>query len=1092
MQYRLSYLMFFLICFLQNFTSVDAQLRFIENRGQWPSEFNYAADIAPGTLFLSQEALHFYILDKESLHKLHERSSHARFEHADINFLEDEFIKADYLRLRFTNANKEAKISPLYTLPEYYNYFIGHDSSRWASDVTAYRELIINEIYPGIKLRYYSEGNSLKYDWIVAPEADANAIRLQAEGAQQVFLSNGQLIFQTSLCEVIEASPLSWQIINGERKFIPAQFVLHNNFISFEFPEGYDPCYELIIDPLLIFSTYTGSQADNWGNTATPGERGTLYAGGVTNHATFGGTFPATPGTFQTTYGGVYDAVIIKYDSTGQDLLFATYLGGSQSETPHSIVLNDAGELVILGTTSSFNFPTTSNAYDRTFNGGINVSVTINYLNGSDLFISKLSADGKQLLASTYLGGSANDGLNATGNVLVKNYGDELRGDIITDAEGNIYLVSVTSSSNFPGMNSFSTSYLGGPTDAVLVKMNADLSEVLWSAFIGGASSDAAYSIKIASDNSLYVAGGTASFNMPVSNNAYQKLNMGNVDGWIMHIANDGGEILHSTYTGNAGYNQVYFIDLNDADEVYAYGQTSGGSFPVTAGVYSNPNSGQFVQKFSKELSSLVFSTVIGSGRGTPDISPTAFLVNDCNNLFLSGWGGRVNTVNSTYVGGSTSNMPLTADALQSSTSGSDFYFMVLTDDATEFLYGTYLGGNNSATHVDGGTSRFDKSGIVYHAVCAGCTAFNLSGSSTSDFPTTPGAWSRTNNSGNCNLAAFKFDLASLRARIQTNTMDLKRPGIVNICIPDEVVFQNLSTGGEVYEWDLGDGTQFSKTDTAYFSHQYAEPGTYIITLKAIDQGTCIGSDKATVSINIFTFDTFVEGVTEICEGEKLNIIASGGSFYEWTDSTGVVSQNALLDQAPSKSQRYFLKTVGVQGCVVLDTVHVKVVPGYIFEYSLDLEYTCEGRPIIKVNNTTEEAGTYLWDFGDGNTSDFNELIYQHNLDGTYEVKLLGLRDFCVFEAVERVPSYYLKIPNIITPVIADNKNDFFEISYADAASKPVFALKVFNRWGKLVYEDENYQNTWAAEGLQNGIYYYEVKINSKLSCRSWLHVQND
>src|SRR5690606_6093379 len=135
-------------------------------------------------------------------------------------------------------------------------------------------------------------------------------------------------------------------------------FRLCENVVTFDFPDGYDSCEVLVIDPLLIFSTYSGSTADNWGSTATPGERGNLYSAGVTEEGG-GGSFPATPGAFQTSSAGLYDIGILKYDSLGMQLLYATYLGGKASESPHSLVMNDDEELVLLGTTSSLDFPTT-------------------------------------------------------------------------------------------------------------------------------------------------------------------------------------------------------------------------------------------------------------------------------------------------------------------------------------------------------------------------------------------------------------------------------------------------------------------------------------------------------------------------------------------------------------------------------------------------------------------------------------------------------------------------------------------------------------------------------------------------------------
>src|SRR5690606_37039444 len=189
-----------------------------------------------------------------------------------------------------------------------------------------------------------------------------------------------------------------------------------------------------------------------------------------------------------------------------------------------------------------------------------------------------------------------------------------------------------------------------------------------------------------------FIAGGTSSEDFPATPDSYGPVFSGDVDGWIAKIAADGSSILHATFTGTENYNQIYFIDLNEKEEVYVYGQTVG-DFPITPGVYFNANSGQFIQKFSNDLNSLIFSTVFGAGRGIPDISPTAFLVNDCNYLYVAGWGGRINEETGYWKSG-TNGMTTTPDAYQLVTQGSDFYFLVLTDDAKERVYATFLGGN--------------------------------------------------------------------------------------------------------------------------------------------------------------------------------------------------------------------------------------------------------------------------------------------------------------------------------------------------------------------------------------------------------------
>lgn len=779
----------------------NPELKFIENKSQWPGHIDFAARTPGGRLMLSPGQFSLYLFNQQDDHA---------HDHMDLQVNESDgraknMIDAHHVRITFPGSNTASRPIPSVKAKEYYNFFLGNDQSRWATRAKAWHNIVYPDIYEGVDLRITSVQANLKYDFIVKPDANTNSIQIQIEGADELRLENGNVFIGTSVGELIEKKPFTYQIIDGVVCEVRSEYMLEDNVLRFYFPDGYDSCYELVIDPLLIFSTYSGSTADNWGSTATPGERGTLYSAGITNHREVAGTFPATSGAFQTSYGGEYDVAILKYDSTGSQLLYASYLGGSSNETPHSLVVDYNEDLIVLGTTSSSDFPVTANAFIQTFVGGpfTDSNVIEEYPNGADIFVARISSAGDELKASTFLGGSENDGLNEISGPLTRNYGDEMRGDVITDSLGNVYISSVTSSDDFPAINSFSTVYRGGSTDAVLVKFDPMLENIVWSAFLGGDSVDTSHTLKIDSRKSIYIAGGTTSSDFPVTTDAYQPLLKGGVDGWIARIDPDGDAIMSATFTGTSDFDQVYFIDLDREGAVYVYGQTNG-NFPVTPGVYSNPNSGQFVQKLSGDLKKLEFSTVFGSGIGIPNISPTAFLVNDCNNLYMSGWGGLINRGPNFWNGSTTTGMPVTDDALQKTTSGSDFYFLVLTADASELLYATFLGGTQSRTHVDGGTSRFDKSGIVYHAVCSGCAALNATNGPTSDFPTTPGAWSRTNNSPNCNNAAFKFDLSSLRARLQTNSVAFDAPGLNQICFPDSIRFQNFSTGGEFYEWDLG------------------------------------------------------------------------------------------------------------------------------------------------------------------------------------------------------------------------------------------------------------------------------------------------
>jgi hypothetical protein len=1075
----------------------NSGLTFIENKNQWSSDVHFGALVNGGQMRIGPGYFDYQLLDKTKLEARHLQTHQHLSPDADVN----DVTKGHLVRASFVGANENADFSPFGKTETYWNFYIGNDKKRWANHAYGYKGVLYRQFYKGVDLKVYSVDENLKYDYVVAPYADPSQIVVRYEGAESISLDNGNLYIKTTLGDLIEKRPIAWQFIDGRKVEVDVSYGLNVDLVTFCFPQGYDPCYELIVDPLLIFSTYSGSTADNWGSTATPGEHGNLYSAGVTNQG-LGGTFPATPGSFQRFSGGDYDIGILKYDSLGKTLLYATHLGGHEAESPHSLVMNSNEELIVLGTTSSSDFPTSENAFSREFSGGATDNHVISYFSGSDIFITRFNRDGTAMIASTYLGGSENDGLNVQGSELVKNYGDQLRGDVITDSEGNIYISSVTASDDFPIKNGLGNNYNGGTTDALVVKMNADLSEIQWSNYLGGENTDAAYSIKLDKDNNLFVAGGTSSLNFPYEEfrfpkNTYDSVFNGEVDGWIAKLRADGKQILNATYTGTSLFDQVYFLDLNTAEEVYVYGQTTSPSFPITPGIYNKPKSGQFLQKFSNDLSTIQFSTVFGSGRGIPDISPTAFLVNDCGIIYMSGWAGGV--LNRLIGGWNTSSFGLevSPDAFQRTTSGNDFYFIVLYDDARRFLYGTFLGGTQSFTHVDGGTSRFDKRGTVYHAVCAGCRAGT--GVPKSDFPTTDGAWSRTNKSQNCNNAAFKFDLSSLRAIIRTNSPKRNFPGQSHVCMPDKLMFENKSIGGEIHEWTMGDGTFYSKRDTVAFLHEYKQEGTYLVKLKIIDERTCKGIDSTSTYVKVDRRLGQAPPDDDICFGEQYKLNASGGSSYVWTSEDG--SFTSTLGQpvvSPKDTLEYFVTITEATGCITKDSVTLNVIPGINPTFEFDRLSSCSGKLVLAVKSSTdslEAEDAVYFDFGDGTTSDEEETMHEFESEGLFTVRLVTNRVDCVVEQIEEIPMFRINVPNVITPGIADNINDYLviQLGSAQGVTPSDYGLKVslttYNRWGRILFHTDDYQYNWPDQELSSGIYYYDVKVEGYSECKSWIHV---
>ncbi|MES2620863.1 MAG: PKD domain-containing protein, partial [Bacteroidota bacterium] len=841
----------------QTIAASSQSIRFIENKNQWHPNVEYKLELSDAAMFFEKNAVTYSLLNGTDLEALHEAKHGAVTSGAGAA---NSQIRAHAFKLHFNNASPSVNISADGVYSDYRNYYIGDNTANWASEVYSYQKLSYSGIYPGIDLKFYAspdaetQENRMKYDFIVHAGSDPSPIQVEYEGLDNIYLKNGNLHLVTSVNTVIEQKPYAYQIISGQEVAVECRYKLNGSQLSFEFPAGYSNRYDLVIDPVLIFSTYTGSTSDNFGFTATYDLQSNLYAGGIV----FGIGYPTTLGAFQVGFSGLVDVSITKFNPAGTGLIFSTYLGGIDTEIPSSLVVNSSNELVVLGATSSNNFPTTLTGYDRTFNGGIAVNFTANGADfnfGTDIFVSKFNAAGTSLGGSTFVGGSGNDGINQNSTAQLQyNYGDQFRGEVIVDILNNIYVASSSLSSNFPVTAGVFQPAFAGTQDAIVFKMNTNLSALTWSSYLGGIGVDAGYSLKLDAGNNLFVCGGTTSTNLASTTGALFSTARGGVDGYISKINNTGTVLTRTTYIGTTSYDQTYFVDLDRFNNVYVFGQTRG-IYPVTGGVYSNPNTKQFIHKLSNDLNATLFSTTFGFGTTTTNISPTAFLVDVCGHIYASGWGGSVNT-SWNSIAGTTSGMPTTAGAFQTTTDGSDFYFIVLGPDASFLEYATFFGGNGSQEHVDGGTSRFDKRGAIYQAVCAGCGANSL-------FPTTPGVWSNTNNSNNCNLGALKFDfqISAVNVEVQTSPAQGCAPLIVN--------FSDIGVNATSWLWTFGDGGTSTLENP---THTFINPGTYQVRLIGYDSASCSGvilTDTAFATVVVRSSVTTLRNLS-ICQGKSL------------------------------------------------------------------------------------------------------------------------------------------------------------------------------------------------------------------------------
>ncbi|MBH8558691.1 DUF7948 domain-containing protein [Hymenobacter negativus] len=902
-------------------------LEFIENKGQWDGHARYAAALPGGRLFAEADGLTFALINAPALAH-HGAAAHPEPANAPAAPA-DSLIRGHAMTLRFVGAAPTAQLVPAEATADRRNYLLGANPKHWARDVRGYHRLRYVGLWPGVDAQVYeSADQQLEYDFELAAGADPTAIVLRHDGADKVQLdAEGNLQLQTSVGRITERAPQAWQTdAAGQRRPVACRYRLAADG-TVRFALGnYDRQQPLTIDPVVVFSTYTGSTADNWGFTATYDAQGNLYSGGIV----FGVGYPASPGAFRTSFAGLIDIAIIKYNTaaSGQGArVWATYLGGSSADFPTSMVVNSQGELLLLGITSSLDYPTTAGAIQRTFAGGTAAdpygSGSTGILpNGSDLVITRFNAAGAALVGSTYLGGSQNDGLLAfdrfpTVAQLVNNYGDSFRGDIALDATDNVYVASHTASPGFPVARGLAGGYHGGATDGLVLKLNPTLTALVWGSFLGGSAADAAYSLQVApGSGEVYVAGGTTSTNFPTTAGSYQPAAPGYVDGFAARISANGLSLSRATYVGTAGYDQAHFLQLGSDGGVYLMGQTLG-TFPRTPGAFSTTNGTLFVQKLASDLSSSLIATAFGStdsrNANRISLSPTAFLVDQCDRVYVCGWGGGANQSSGvSYLGnnGSTFGLPITSGAIQPSTDGSDFYLAQFTAGLTGLAYGTYYGRNGSTgDHVDGGTARFDPRGVVYQAVCS-CSG--------SGFPILGGVntFSTINGSSNCNNAAFVLNFQPDIANAGTDQQVCATAG------PQSLV--GTPAGGV---W-TGPGVSGSVATGFVFTPSIALLGVQTLTYTVASTGTCttVGTRRITVgSPPTVTFapvgtGVFCRAVTDpVLSRVTLSGTPAGGTF----SGPGVV--NGAFDPMVAGAGTHTLTYTYFNGCTVAIAQQVRV-----------------------------------------------------------------------------------------------------------------------------------------------------------------------
>lgn len=1053
---------------------------FIKNEGQWSGEFDYKMQMADGTVFLRSDGMVVNLIDRASLQYWHQILHR---EEEDESVAQEVDMRGHAFDIKFLNAKKNMPGSPEDFTETIYNYFLGADPAKWRSGVRGAQQVRYEEIYSGIGVRYYfSPGGSLKYDFEIKPNADASQIRLQYSNVDSLALNNGALEIFTSVLKVVEEKPVAYQSTHKDIDTVSCSFSIDGDIVSFNI-EAYDKSKTLIIDPELVFSTFIGSSSNNFGFTATYSANGDLYGGGVVFND--GGTYPITLGAFRTGHlGPRVDVAISKFNGSGKHLLYSTFIGGGEDELPYSLIERSDGSLVVYGSTGSANFPTSGNAYDQTFQGGDAPASflmdEVLFPNGSDIFICVLGPDGGTLPASTYFGGSKNDGFNGINH----NYGDNFRGEVIVDSLDNIYIVGNTLSEDLPTSSDALEQIFPGGTNGFAAAFSANLDQLLWSSYIGGSEGDNAISAKLSpTQESMYIAGATSSNDFINYDLAYQKTNAGGVDGYVVQLDSKNGAFISGTYNGSAGRDANFFVDVDHSGDVYLFGQTRG-DYPVSSlkDLYIVPSSGQFVHKLSSDLSRTLVSTVFGDGRhNRSNISPTAFMVDECKNVYMSGWGGTVN--GAPYGGqGWTRNLPITADAYQSTSQGSDFYFIVLDASWKELRYATYFG-DEGLDHVDGGTSRFSPDGTIYQAVCAGCFGNSL-------WPTTPGAYSNANYTYyGCNMAAvkIKFDLLEVEATASVN--------IDSGCVPFTSYFFEDAKNQDTLYWidPQGNSIHPSMLDSVFIENS----GVYNFKLVALDTN-CGKSDTSEIAIYAYEDDVVSDFVysfdscSNILKVDFINL-SRNGVFYEWDFGDGRRSNKDNPTHYYVDGGDYDVRLINDNPfCDIADTAHKEI--SLKKRVSSD-QFKVKQDPCDEGSLELEAIGTefqeYKWELEGLKVLYGKKVYYDVEQSGAYRISLTLSDTICnrFFKAdtvinIINAKTYVPDVPNIFTPN-GDGVNDNFQLPDVGIGKYWISAdIRIFNRWGTLLFKTTDINEAWdgTMDGarMSEGVYYYTISLTNK------------
>ena len=657
------------------------------------------------------------------------------------------------LRMRLVGADANAEVHGQQTLDGKVNYLIGNDRKKWRTGIPTFRQVQYDDVWTGIDMVWYGTQSKLEYDFIVKPGSDVSRIKLSFEGAEKIRLDDaGDLIVNSNGEEVKHFAPAIYQKTDGGRVSISGKYIIKGtNEIGFEVGD-YDRSKSLVIDPVLVYSSYIGGDSQDQGFAVAADSSGQAYLAGESSSSEL--TFPlknALQGTQIATL-----AFITKLNANGSDTVYSTFLGDATGfctldvcgTEVRGIAVSTDGKASLTGATVNDNnesdFPITDNAFQK---NGFCIGVCgLEPDRRVDAFVTVLNAQGSDLVYSTFFGGSA----SASG------FGGrafDAGNAIALDSSNRIYITGQTASNNLPTKHAFQWSrhseYQG--FDAFIAVFNPSATSgnasLLYSSYHGGDGDDIGKGIAVDNDRNAYFVGSTASTDMDTKSPASVPLRAtfqgGATDGFVVKVdtESDGNASLtYSTYFGGNINDRVESVAVDSLQRAYITGasNSSPSSFPLRNAFDSTQTNGEaFVAKLNADGTALFYSSFLGGDNGNTSSDGE------------EGLGITIDFGGNAYVTGRTTSgasfpavLPLAAN-LQGTAFLAKIEATVSNNTVPKLLYSTTFGGSGAR----GESIALDSKGNVY-----------LGGTTPGTLPTTSGAFDTTFNGGTSDAFVAKFN----------------------------------------------------------------------------------------------------------------------------------------------------------------------------------------------------------------------------------------------------------------------------------------------------------------------------------------------